>query len=117
MHPGALRALEFDRIVSVVAGLAITPTGAARLEHLHPQTDAGKVAPALRATTEGARFLADNPGFPLRAPSDLDAILDALGVEGRPLEPLRLLGLADYLESIELSRVAIAKLGPTFPIL
>ena len=117
MHPGALRALEFDRIVSVVTGLALTPTGAARLESLHPLTDGNKVIAALRATTEGARFLADNPGFPLRAPSDLEAILDALGVEGRPLEPLRLLGLADYLESIEHSRAAIAKLGPSFPIL
>jgi DNA mismatch repair protein MutS2 len=117
MHPGALRALEFDRIVSVVTGLALTPTGAARLEDLRPLTDTGHVIAAQRATTEGARFLVDNPGFPLRAPSDLEAILDALGVEGRPLEPLRLLGLSDYLESIELSRNAINKLGPTFPIL
>ena len=28
MHPGTLRALEFDRIVSVVRSLAVTPTGA-----------------------------------------------------------------------------------------
>jgi DNA mismatch repair protein MutS2 len=117
MHPGALRALEFDRIVSVVTGLALTPPGAARLDDLCPLTDTNRVIAAQRATTEGARFLADNPGFPLRAPSDLDVILDALGVEGRPLEPLRLLGLSEYLESIEQSRHAIAKLGPTFPIL
>ena len=117
MHPGALRALEFDRIVAMVTGLAMTPTGAARLEGLRPLTDAARVAAALRATTEGTRFLADNPGFPLRAPADLEAILDALGIEGRPLEPLRLLGLADYLESIEAARGAIAKLGPSFPIL
>jgi DNA mismatch repair protein MutS2 len=117
MHPGALRALEFDRIVSVVTGLALTPTGEARLAQLRPLTDPAKVVAAQRATTEGARVLADPPGFPLRAPSDLDAILDALGIEGRPLEPLRLLGLADYLESIEQSRSAVAKLGPSFPIL
>ena len=117
MHAGALRALEFDRIVAVVTGLATTPTGAARLAGLRPLTDPPRVTAALRATTEGTRFLADNPGFPLRAPADLEAILDALGVEGRPLEPLRLLGLADYLESIEQSRAAIAKLGPSFPIL
>ena len=68
MHPGALRALEFDRIVSVVTGLALTPTGAARLDELRPLTDAARVVAAQRATTEGTRFLADNPGFPLRAP-------------------------------------------------
>jgi DNA mismatch repair protein MutS2 len=117
MHPGALKALEFDRIVSVVTGLALTPTGAAKLAQLRPLTDPGRVMAAQRATTEGARFLADNPGFPLRAPSDLEAILDALGIEGRPLEPIRLLGLADYLESIEQSRSAVAKLGSSFPIL
>jgi DNA mismatch repair protein MutS2 len=117
MNPGALRALEFDRIVSVVAGLAVTPTGEARLAQLRPLAEPARVIAAQRATSEGARFLADAPGFPLRAPSDLDAILDALGVEGRPLEPLRLLALADYLESIEQSRSAIVKLGSTFPVL
>ena len=45
-----------------------------------------------------------SPGFPLRAPAELEAILDGLQVEGRALEPLRLLGLADYLESIEATR-------------
>ncbi len=53
----------------------------------------------------------------MRAPADLDEILDALGVEGRALEPLRLLGLADYLESIEQSRGAVTRLQAPFPIL
>jgi DNA mismatch repair protein MutS2 len=117
MHLGALRALEFDRIVAVVAGLAVTPTGNAKLEQLRPQTEAGRVIAAQRATTEGVRFLADNPGFPLRAPSDLESILDALGIEGRALEPLRLLGLAEYLESIEQARAAVKRLQGPFPIL
>ena len=51
MHPGALRALEFDRIVSVVTGLALTPTGAARLENLGPLTDSSRVIAAQRATS------------------------------------------------------------------
>ena len=68
MHAGTLRALEFDRIVTVVTGLAVTPTGRDRLADLHPMTDAGQVVAAQRATTEGTRFLADHPGFPLRAP-------------------------------------------------
>ena len=117
MHAGALRALEFDRIVSVVAGLAVTPPGAERLGHLHPMTDAALIGAALRATTEGVRFLGDHPGFPLRAPSDLEAILQALAVEGRPLEPLRLFGLAEYLESIEQTRNAVRHAVGPFPIL
>jgi DNA mismatch repair protein MutS2 len=117
MHAGALRALEFDRIVSVVSGLAVTPTGEARLAELTPAVDATRVIALQRATTEGTRFLADHPGFPLRAPSDLDAILDSLAVDGRALEALRLLKLGDYLESIEQSRQAIRKVGSAFPIL
>src|SRR5258705_3104742 len=117
MTPAALRALEFDRIVSVVAGLAVTPTGQDRLAELAPLTEAGAVVAAQKETSEGTRFLADHPGFPLRAPSDLEAIIDALGVDGRALESLRLLGLADYLESIEHSRAAIRNASGTFPIL
>jgi DNA mismatch repair protein MutS2 len=116
MHAGTLRALEFDRIVSVVAGLAVTPLGHDRLVQLHPLTDPAQVAAAQRATTEGARFLADYPGFPLRAPSDLEQILESLNVDGRALEALRLLGLSEYLESIEQSRNAVQRLVG-FPIL
>jgi DNA mismatch repair protein MutS2 len=117
MHPGALRALEFDRIVSVVTGLAVTTLGRDRLADLHPLTTTGEVLAAQRATTEGTRFLVDYPGFPLRAPSDLGEIIEALGVEGRGLEPMRLLGLSGYLESIEQSRQAISKVGAAFPLL
>jgi DNA mismatch repair protein MutS2 len=117
MHQGALRALEFDRIVSVVAGLAVTPLGERRLGDLHPMTDTSAVVAAQRATTEGVRFLGDHPGFPLRAPSDLDLILQALAIEGRPLEPLRLFGLAEYLESIEQTRSAIRNVAGSFPLL
>jgi DNA mismatch repair protein MutS2 len=117
MHPGTLRALEFDRIVSVVTGLAVTSLGRDRLDDLHPLTTTAEVVAAQRATTEATRFLADYPGFPLRAPSDLGEIIGALGVEGRGLEPLRLIGLSGYLESIEQSRQAITTVGVAYPLL
>ena len=117
MNSATLRALEFDRIVQVVAGLAVTPTGMDRLAELHPLTDSSRVVAAQKGTSEGTRFLADHPGFPLRAPSDLEEILEATGVEGRALEPLRLIALSDYLESIEQSRTAVTKLAGAFPIL
>jgi len=117
MHTSALRALEFDRIVAVVAHLAVTPPGRDRLAKLRPLTEAARVVALQRETSEGRRFLADHTGFPLRAPADLPAILGALGVEGRALEPLRLLGLADYLESIEATRAAVVSRGEAFPIL
>lgn len=117
MQSSVLRVLEFDRIVDVLSGLALTPTGEAQLAALEPSVEHGRVLAALRATTEGVRFLADHPGFPLRAPSDLETILTSLDVEGRALEPVHLLGLAEYLESIELSRTAVRKAADAFPIL
>src|SRR5262245_45144735 len=117
MNPGTFKSLEFDRIVAAVADLAVTPTGQERLFELEPLHDVTRVIAAQKATSEGTRFLADYPGFPLRAPSDLESILDALGVEGRPLEAVRLLALADYLESIEHSRTAVRNATTMFPIL
>jgi DNA mismatch repair protein MutS2 len=95
----------------------VTPTGHDRLLALRPLTEAAAVLAAQQATTEGSRFLADHPGFPLRAPADLEELLGAISVEGRALEPLRLLALATYLESIEQSRAAVMKRSEPFPIL
>src|SRR6476659_936649 len=117
MNPGTFKSLEFDRIVEAVADLAVTPTGHERLLDLEPLTDATRVVAAQKATSEGTRFLADHPGFPLRAPSDLESIISALGVEGRALEATRLVALADYLESIEHSRTAVRNATTMFPIL
>ena len=115
MHTGALRTLEFDQIVEMVAGRAVTSTGRRLLEALEPSTDVADVMRGLEATSEGVRFLKDHSDFPLRAPSDLDSIIEALDVESRPLEPARLLGLADYLDSIGHTRAAIEKAGLGFP--
>ena len=113
----ALEALEFDRIVFVVGGLAVTPTGRERLAELSPSTEAADVAAVQQATTEGVRFLRDHPGFPVRAPSDLDVIVDALEIDGRALEPLHLLALGEYLDSIEQSRSTVNRLEGPFPLL
>ena len=75
------------------------------------------MAAALGATSEGVRFLLVHPGFPLRAPAELEAALEGLDTEGRALEPLRLLGLADFLESIEQSRKSVTQTGTTLPFL
>jgi DNA mismatch repair protein MutS2 len=113
----ACSTLEFDVIVDVVASLAVTPTGHARLTELRPATESAEVAAALKATSEGTRFLASHPGLPLRAPADLIALTEALGVDGRALEATRLVALADYLESIEHSRLAIRNSSATLPML
>src|SRR4030095_4339777 len=117
MQPSALRTLEFDRIVEAVGGFALTPMGAERLAVLEPSTDAQKVTQLLAATTETLRCVTSHGLFPLRASSDLPQILAALAVEGRALEPLRLLALAAFLDSVDQARAAIPRAPGSFPIL
>ena len=117
MHQGALRALEFDRIVEAVCRLAQTPPGADRLAALTPQTDPQDVAHGLASTAEAASFLSGTGEIALRAPAELDAILGALSVDGRALEPLQLHGLATFLDSVTASASGIRRMRATFPLL
>ncbi len=113
----ALRTLEFDRIVDAVVALALTPLGSAALEDLEPSTDPKIVVALQAATTETVRFLERHPLFPLRAGEGLPDALDALDVQGRPLEPLQLRLLADFVDSVDQSRASIGRAGADFPIL
>ncbi len=113
----ALRTLEFDRIVDLVVDHALTPLGARVLGALEPETDTGRVARALDATAETSAYLETNSLFPLRAAGDLADTLAALDVEGRPLEPLALRSLADFLDSVEQARGAVRQAAGNFQIL
>ena len=117
MHSGALKALEFDRIVDAVGRLAQTPPGAERLTGLTPSSSARDVAGALAATAETSRFLSGSGEVALRAPAELDAILTALAVEGRALEGGHLLALATFLASIEAAASGIRRQRAGFPLL
>jgi DNA mismatch repair protein MutS2 len=109
MQSGALKALEFDRIVDAVCRLAQTPPGAETLAQLHPLADAAAVVSALETTAETARFLSGTGDIALRAPAEIDAILASLSVEGRALEPLHLLGLAAFLASVDAAVTGIRR--------
>ena len=113
----ALRTLEFDRIVESVVALALTPLGGAALAELEPSTDPKAVVAQQDATTETVRFLERHPLFPLRAGEALPAALEGLEVQGRPLEPLQLRLLADFLDSVDQARASIGRAGADFPIL
>ena len=115
MH--APRPLEFDRVVDAVTALAITPLGAAALSELEPSSDPKVVSAAQASTTETVNFLERHPLFPLRAGESLPEALDALDVQGRPLEPLQLRLLADFVDSVDQSRASVGRAGDDFPIL
>ena len=101
MNQGALKALEFDRIVEAVRSLAQTPFGRARLEGLRPSRDPHKVERAIALTSEMVACLAERDQLPLEGSESVDASLAALAVAGRALEPLQLRGIADFLASVE----------------
>jgi DNA mismatch repair protein MutS2 len=108
MNAGALRALEFDRIVEAVGRFALTPAGRSRLADLAPETDPILVRSALDATAETASFLTE-AHIGLQASADVEIALDALSVEGRALEPLQLQNLATFLGSIDTTAAAIRR--------
>jgi DNA mismatch repair protein MutS2 len=111
------RTLEFDRIVDAVTSLALTPLGSAALSALAPSTDPRVVVAAQDATSETVLFLERHPLFPLRAGEALPDALDALDVQGRPLEPLLLRLVADFVDSVDQARASIARAGDEFSIL
>jgi DNA mismatch repair protein MutS2 len=110
-----LRALEFDRIVEAVTALALTPFGTRRLAALQPDGDPTAVSESLARTTETTAYLERHDLFPLRAGQGIDEALAGLGIEGRPIEPLQLRGLADFLDSLDRTRSAIAAAGAGYP--
>jgi DNA mismatch repair protein MutS2 len=113
----ALRALEWEHIVDVVRSFAVTPLGGARLAELEPEFDNHRVAQLLASTTEGVKYLDANPGFSLHAPDDLQELVAALAVEGRALEPLRLIAFAEFLDSVGLTCATIRRVNGAYPTL
>jgi DNA mismatch repair protein MutS2 len=113
----ATRTLEFDRIVDAVTALALTPLGAAALAALEPSTDPKLVVAAQAATSETVRFLDRHPLFPLRAGESLPEALASLALIGRPLDPLQLRLLADFVDSVDQAGVSVRRAGGDFPIL
>jgi dsDNA-specific endonuclease/ATPase MutS2 len=101
------RTLEFDRIVDAVTALALTPLGAVSLSELEPSTDPNVVVALQDATSETVKFLERHPLFPLRAGEALPDALAALDVVGRPLEPLQLRMVAEFVDSVDQARAGI----------
>jgi DNA mismatch repair protein MutS2 len=106
MQAAVFRALEFDRIREVLATRALTPLGRARLLDLAPCTEAEDVRAALDLTLEAVEFERHGGSLDIHAPDDLMSSLAVLQIDAQPLEPLALLGLARFLDSVD--RVATA---------
>jgi DNA mismatch repair protein MutS2 len=101
MQASTLRALEFDRIREILAGHALTPLGRARALTLEPAVEIADVGARLALTADGVAYAGAGGSLGLWAPDDLDATLEILGVEGQILDPLQLVGLARFVDSVD----------------
>jgi DNA mismatch repair protein MutS2 len=117
MQPAVLHALEFDRIREALARDALTPLGRARALALEPSPDPAEVAHRLNATSEAVALLADGGSLSISAPDALLDLLDELQVGGQPLEPMGLIGLAGFVESVDAVCTAVRRLRSSMPLL
>src|SRR5687767_8084944 len=101
MQPAALKALEFDRVREALAREALTPFGRERVLALEPSGDAGVVGERLALTVEAVTFDRDGGSLCVSAPDQLPHTLDVLAVADQPVEPIALLGLAGFLDSVD----------------
>jgi DNA mismatch repair protein MutS2 len=100
MQSAVPRTLEFDRVRDALAREASTPLGRARALALEPGADRDEVHALLETTVEAATFTRSG-SLDLDAPDDLADILGVLEIQDQPLEPLALIGLARFLDSVE----------------
>ena len=113
----ALRALEFDRIREALAREAATSLGRARAAELEPAVNVEDVRVSLDRTGEAVAFSRHGGSLALSAPEDLDLVLAGLEIEHQPLDPMALLGLARFLESLEQVASGLRRAVSTAPLL
>ena len=117
MQPAVLKALEFDRIREALARETMTPLGQARAISLEPSGDPAEVQYRLNATGEVVALLADSGTLSITAPEGLLGLLDTLAIGGQPLEPTELIGLADFVDSVDRACAAIRRSSAATPLL
>ncbi len=107
----ALEALEFDRVLELVAGFAVGPLGAECIRARQPSVDPDLVRESLAPVGELLALLAQGGAVEVEAVPPLAAVLARLRLEGSVLEGLELLAVRRTLgaaraAAAELQRIA-----------
>ncbi|MGH7987304.1 MAG: endonuclease MutS2 [Candidatus Binataceae bacterium] len=96
MRERDLKALEFDKVITLVAALAVSPPGRVTVEQLGPSADPGEVRARLRATAELVQLRSHSGAVPLDEFSDQRDLLLAVAPQGAVLGGLALLRIRDF---------------------
>ncbi|MGH8012410.1 MAG: endonuclease MutS2 [Candidatus Binataceae bacterium] len=96
MRERDLKALEFDKVIALVAALAVSAPGRATVEQLRPSTDTGEVRTLLRATAELVQLRSHSGAVPLDEFSDQRDLLLAVAPQGAVLGGPALLRIRDF---------------------
>ena len=82
MNPGALRALEFDRVTAALRSFALTPLGATRLDALSPLTRCAPRAGRAADDDRSGALSRESAAVSAARADDLEDLLAALRIDG-----------------------------------
>jgi DNA mismatch repair protein MutS2 len=105
MRERDLKALEFDKIITLITGMAVSAPGRRAVEELRPSSDEGEVRDRLRATAELAHLRGRSGSVPIDEFVDQRSILLAVAPEGAVLNGESLVKIRDFVVA---SRTAAA---------
>jgi DNA mismatch repair protein MutS2 len=97
MYEHSLGVLEFDKVISIVAGYAASEPGRVAVQKMHPVRDRKVVEVLLRETSEFTQILRSGDHPPLHGILDLGQVIEKLDVAGSMLTPVELLHAAETL--------------------
>jgi DNA mismatch repair protein MutS2 len=96
MRERDLRALEFNKVIGLIAAMAASESGRAAVEALRPADDAVEVAARLRAAAEMVELRAHAGALPMGEFADQRGILLAAAREGAVLDGASLVQVRDF---------------------
>jgi DNA mismatch repair protein MutS2 len=96
MRERDLKALEFDKVVALITGLAVSEPGRRRAAALRPSTDPDEVRARLRTTAELVELRSRSGGVPIDEFADQRELMLAVAPEGAVLGGEALVRVRDF---------------------
>lgn len=115
MRERDLKALEFDKVVALVADLAVSDPGRRRLEALRPSSDRAEVERRLDATAELVELRTRSGSVPLDGFTDQRELMLAVAPEGAVLGGEALVRIRDFVVAARTAEAFLRSRVEAFP--